>query len=100
MSSDLYIDGEMLDRVKRNLRDITDILENPMEKIQDVGASDAGVDELSDRLGEFGDEWDYGIGKINDYAGAAADTIQTVQEGFADLDLSLAEALRQAREGS
>ncbi|MGP4113866.1 hypothetical protein ACTWP5_23520 [Streptomyces sp. 4N509B] len=98
--SDLYIDGEMLARVRQNLRHITDILEDPMEKIREVGAEDAGVDELSDRLGEFGEEWDYGIGKINEYAGGAADTLQNVEQAFDDLDLSLAQALQDARSGS
>lgn len=98
--SDLYIDGEMLARVRQSLRHITDILEDPMEAIREVGAEDSGVDELTDRLRDFGDEWDYGIGKINEYAGGAADTLQSIEQAFADLDLDLAEALQQAREGS
>lgn len=98
--SDLYIDGEMLARVRQSLRHITDILEDPMEAIREVGAEDSGVDELTDRLRDFGDEWDYGIGKINEYAGGAADTLQSIGQAFADLDLDLAEALQQAREGS
>jgi hypothetical protein len=98
--SDLYIDGEILARVRQNLRHITDILEDPMKTIREVGAEDIGVDELTGRLNEFGDEWDYGIGKINEYAGGAADTLESIEQAFTDLDLDLAEALRQAREGS
>jgi hypothetical protein len=73
MGEDLHIDGEMLARVRQNLRHITDLLQDPMETIQEVGTGEAGVDALSDRLGEFGDEWDYGIDKISEFASGAAD---------------------------
>jgi hypothetical protein len=95
--SDLYIDGDVLARVRESLRDITDLLDAPTETIEEVGTGDAGVDALSDRLGEFGDEWSYGIGQIGEFARGAADTLREIERGFEDLDLSLAEALRRAR---
>ncbi|WP_258534603.1 hypothetical protein [Streptomyces sp. PT12] len=100
MSSDLYIDGEMLAEVRGNLTRITDILNDPAEAISDVGTGEAGVAALSDRLGEFGDEWSYGIGRIGEFARSAAEILTQVERQFDELDLSLAEELQAANEGS
>jgi hypothetical protein len=98
--SDLYIDGEVLSSVQSNLTRIGDILDDPAETIESVGSSQAGVPALSGRLGEFGDEWSYGIGQIAEFARGAADTLRMIGQEFADMDLSLAEALQSANEGS
>ncbi|MDT0343099.1 hypothetical protein [Streptomyces litchfieldiae] len=98
--SDLYIDGEVLANVQSNLTRITDILDDPAQTIESVGTSRAGVQALSDRLGEFGDEWSYGIGQIGEFARGAAETLRMIDQEFADMDLSLAEALQAAAEGS
>ncbi|MDT0270147.1 hypothetical protein RM844_28135 [Streptomyces sp. DSM 44915] len=98
--SDLYIDGEVLSRVRSNLTHITDILDDPSEAIDSVGTASAGVRALSDRLGEFGDEWSYGIGQIGEFARGAADTLTQIEQEFDNLDLSLAQALNEANSGS
>ncbi|WP_049566762.1 hypothetical protein [Streptomyces sp. SBT349] len=98
--SDLYIDGEVLAEVRRNLTHITDILNDPAEAIEEVGTDEAGVSELSGRLGEFGDEWSYGIGQIGEFARNAAEILTRVEQEFDKLDLSLAEELQAANEGS
>ncbi|WP_097233929.1 hypothetical protein [Streptomyces zhaozhouensis] len=98
--SDLYIDGEVLSRVRGNLTHITDILDDPADAIESVGSGSAGVRSLADRLDEFGDEWSYGIGKIGEFARGAAETLTRIEQEFADIDLSLAEKLNEAASGS
>lgn len=95
--SDLYIDGEMLERTRINLSRITQILDDPGEAVEYHGTSSAGVRELSDRLGEFDDEWSYGIGKIGEFATGAADTLRVISDAWEQYDLDLANALNEAQ---
>lgn len=92
---DLYIDYDMLERTQSNLANITTILENPTDEVSYWGTDSAGVQELSDRLGEFDDEWDYGIEKIREYAGNAAEMLGNLIDAWREFDLDLAKAIRE-----
>lgn len=100
MDGDLYIDYEMLDRTARNLAQITELMREPGDTIEEMGTREAGVQQLSDRLGEFNDEWSYGIRKIGQFSEGAAEALQGITEAWSSYDLSLADALQSAREGS
>jgi hypothetical protein len=93
---DLYIDYDMLERTRSNLANITGILESPTDEIAYWGTGSAGVEDLSDRLGEFDDEWDYGIEKIREFAGNAAEMLGNLIQAWQEFDLDLAAALRDA----
>lgn len=94
--SDLYIDGAMLERTRTNLANISEILKDPGESVEYYGTRSAGVEELSDRLGEFDDEWSYGISKIKEFAEHAAEILRQIHEAWEEYDLDLARALREA----
>lgn len=94
--SDLYIDGAMLERTRTNLATISDILNDPGDTVEYWGTRSAGVEELSHRLGEFDDEWSYGIGKIKEFADGAAETLRLINDAWEAYDLDLARALREA----
>jgi hypothetical protein len=96
---DLYIDYDMLERTRSNLANISNILESPTDEVAHWGTSSMGVEELSDRLGEFDDEWDYGIGKMRDLANDAAETLGELIRAWYDFDLDLARALREGNDG-
>jgi hypothetical protein len=93
---DLYIDYDMLERTRSNLANITDILENPTDEVSYHGTDSAGVQDLSDRLGDFDDEWDYGIEKIREFSGNAAEMLGALMRAWEDFDLDLAAQLREA----
>ncbi|MGP4113533.1 hypothetical protein ACTWP5_21810 [Streptomyces sp. 4N509B] len=92
---DLYIDYDMLERTRSNLTNITEILESPTDEISSWGTQSAGVEELSNRLGEFDDEWDYGIGKIREFATNAGEMLAGLIQAWQQYDLDLAKALRE-----
>lgn len=97
---DLYIDYDVLERTRSNLADIAGILESPTDEVANWGTRSVGVEALSDRLGEFDDEWDYGIGKIRELASGAAETLDELIRAWYDFDLDLARALREGNSGA
>jgi hypothetical protein len=94
--SDVYIDGEVLARVHRNLTGIRDLMERPARQMQDVDGWVMGAPALVRRMDEFGSEWAYGIRKLASFAGDAASALDRVEQAFDDADASLAQALRSA----
>ena len=90
--ADLCIDFDTLERVRANLADVEDLLKGPCKGMADLPADAAGHDDLRSKLREFGDEWDYGIGKLGDFSGGAADALKTIKDTFQDLDRELAKS--------
>jgi hypothetical protein len=88
--ADLCIDFDVLERVRGNLADVEDLLKGPCRGMADLPADAAGHDDLRSRLREFGDEWDYGIGKLGEFSGGAADALATIRDTFRQLDDELA----------
>ncbi|MEU6678219.1 hypothetical protein [Streptomyces sp. NPDC046925] len=94
--SDLYIDSDMLDRVRHNLRNIADLLGKPIRAMAEIDAKATGATELERRMGEFGGEWEYGISQMRRFAKGAAKTLETIEKQFDKLDVDLATELSKA----
>ncbi|MEV4786281.1 hypothetical protein AB0K53_12655 [Streptomyces tuirus] len=94
--SDLYIDGEMLNRVRHNLRDIDDLFAKPIRAMADIDAKAMGTSDLERRMDEFGDEWAYGIKQLRKFSKGAAKTLDAIEKAFSQLDLDLANELSKA----
>ncbi|WP_367042417.1 hypothetical protein [Streptomyces sp. Je 1-332] len=94
--SDLYIDSDMLDRVRRNLRNIEDLLGKPIRAMADIDAKAMGAIELEHRMDEFGGEWAYGISQMKKFAKGAAKTLDAIEKQFDKLDVDLAAELSKA----
>ncbi|MCF2435129.1 hypothetical protein LV779_13020 [Streptomyces thinghirensis] len=94
--SDLYIDGEMLDRVRYNLGHIDDLFAKPIRAMADIDAKAMGASQLEHRMEEFGEEWEYGIKQLRKFSKGAAKTLDTIEKTFTQLDLDLADALSEA----
>ncbi|GAA2545022.1 hypothetical protein GCM10010423_50470 [Streptomyces levis] len=94
--SDLYIDGEMLNRVRHNLRDIDELFAKPIHAMADIDAKAMGASDLERRMEEFGDEWSYGIKQLRKFSKGAAKTLDTIEKAFDQLDLDLAKELSKA----
>lgn len=90
--ADLCIDFDALERVRTNLTNVEDLLKGPCKGMADLPSDAAGHDDLRSRLREFGDEWDYGIGKLGDFSGGAADALNTIKETFQALDTELSKS--------
>lgn len=96
--SDVYIDGEVLARVRHNLAHIRDRMERPARMMHDVDGAAMGARDLARRMDEFGSEWSYGIGKLSQFAGGAVEALDQVERAFEQADTALADALRQAQQ--
>ncbi|MET9758700.1 hypothetical protein ABZ016_06535 [Streptomyces sp. NPDC006372] len=94
--SDLYIDGEMLNRVRHNLRDIDDLFAKPISAMKNIDAKAMGASDLERRMEDFGDEWAYGIKQLRKFSKGAAKTLDTIEKTFSQLDLDLANELSKA----
>lgn len=90
--ADLCIDFDALERVRAKLADVEDLLKGPCKGMADLPADAAGHDDLRSRLRDFGDEWDYGIGKLGEFSGGAVSALETIKATFQELDGELAKA--------
>jgi hypothetical protein len=97
--SDIYIDFDVLNRVRGNIKHIGEIMERPGREMDEVDGDAMGVSMLASRMNDFGDEWSYGIKQIKKYSGAAVKTLDKMKKAFEDLDDTLAQELRKSREG-
>ncbi len=100
MGADLFVDGQMLDDVKSDFKNIEGLLGDVLRAMRNVDASDIGPAPLRERAHRFGDEWSYGIGQLGEFAGAVVDALQTIKDGFEEADTHLANALTEAGEGA
>ncbi|WP_246108478.1 hypothetical protein [Streptomyces sedi] len=80
----------MLSTNRDNIRNIAQLLEQPCRAMADVNGSDMGVDRLEQRMDDFGDEWEYGIGKMAEFSDAAATCLDEVLHAFREIDEALA----------
>lgn len=94
--SDLTIDNELLRRVRETFAHIDDLLEKPARSMDDVDAKAMGVAELEKRMGEFGDEWKYGIKELKKFSQKAAKALDKIEGEFSGLDHELADQLEKA----
>jgi hypothetical protein len=100
VGSDLYIDGEMLARVRSNFSRIEDLLGRPASQMRSVDGRDAGPSALVSRLNDFGHEWQYGIEQLGEFSSSVVDALDAIAEAFDKADADLAAALEQAQEGA
>ena len=94
--SDVYIDGEMLARVKQNFRTIESLLNKPAREMRSVVAADVGPQVLASRMRDFGHEWGYGIQQLGEFSAGAVEALTSIEEAFAQADADLAKALSDA----
>jgi hypothetical protein len=94
--SDIYIDFDVLKRVRRDIRRIGDIMEQPGREMDEVDGNSMGVMELTMRMNDFGDEWSYGIKQITKFSDSAVKALDKIKEAFEGLDDKLAQALAES----
>ncbi|WBB57808.1 hypothetical protein O7599_19195 [Streptomyces sp. WMMC500] len=97
--ADVYIDMEVLDRVRRNIQNISALMTKPAREMEAVDGKSMGVPELARRMDDFGDEWSYGVKQLAKFSDAAADALAQVKKGFKELDGKLADELANAAAG-
>lgn len=95
--SDLYIDGAMLERVKTSFKNIEDLLRGPGKAMKELDPSEVGPKNLEQRMDEFSDDWDYGIGQIGEFSGSVVDALQAIAHAFDEAETNLAAALNEAK---
>jgi hypothetical protein len=97
MMSDIYVDIDVLDRVRKNIKSIGDLMERPGQEMDEVDGNAMGVMALASRMDDFGDEWSYGIKQIKKFSGAAVKTLEKIEKEFKKIDEKLAHELRKSR---
>ncbi|MET0450105.1 MAG: hypothetical protein ABW004_16960 [Aeromicrobium sp.] len=98
MASDLYIDGAMLERVRKSLTDVQDILSAPGRAMGSIDWEAMGNPHLAETVQEFGDEWQYGIEQLGKYSDGAVEALDAIRDAFDQADTDLADALNAAKE--
>lgn len=97
--SDLYIDNEMLQDVRKNLATIETRLRKPIKEMDRINARAMGVAELERAMETFGEEWGYGIGQLKKVSKSAVKALDKIQDKFNGLDQELAEQLSKNAKG-
>jgi hypothetical protein len=95
--SDLYIDGAMLERVKHNFKNIESLLRGPSRAMKELDANEVGPAKLEERMDQFSDDWDYGIGQLGEFADSVVEALQSIADAFDEADTNLANALNDAK---
>jgi hypothetical protein len=88
--ADLYIDFGGLERARDSLGHVEQLLRHPLDVMNARAGAATGIDRLRSKLTEFGDEWDYGIGRLAKYAGGVGEALEQIRSTFAELDDKLA----------
>ncbi|WP_327408758.1 hypothetical protein OG458_12670 [Streptomyces sp. NBC_01281] len=96
--SDIRIDFDVLDRVRRDIKHIGELMEGPGKEMDEVDGESMGVSMLAARMNDFGDEWSYGIKQIKKFSGAAVKELDKMKRAFEQLDDKLDDELRKSRE--
>ncbi|EFQ83721.1 hypothetical protein HMPREF0063_11384 [Aeromicrobium marinum DSM 15272] len=98
--ADLFIDADVIGRTKSRLTSVTDLLDGPCRAMRDLPRDAVAQARLRDKLGEFGDEWEWGIGKLGEFSGAASDGLGQILEAFSEAEDELKAVLDEAGEQS
>ncbi|MDT0266691.1 hypothetical protein RM844_10340 [Streptomyces sp. DSM 44915] len=94
--SDVYLDYDQLSTNRDNIRNIANLLRGPCQSMANVNGAEMGVHRLERKMDDFGDEWEYGIGKLAEFSDAAADALDEVLAGFREVDEELSRAFQEA----
>ncbi|MFF2363557.1 hypothetical protein ACFVU0_12675 [Streptomyces sp. NPDC058122] len=86
----------MLDRVRRDMKHIGELMEGPGKETDEVDGDSMGVTTPAARMNDFGDEWPYGIKQIKKFSGAAVEELDKMKRAFEHLDDKLEEELRKS----
>ncbi|KAB8158906.1 hypothetical protein FH609_019860 [Streptomyces sp. 3MP-14] len=98
-TSDLYLDYDMLRATRDNIRQVADLMERPCQAMAEAEGSAMGVARLVGRMDDFGDEWEYGISQLREFAEQAAAALDEVIHAFDSIDEELAGSLEQGGSG-
>jgi len=90
--ADLIIDFGALERTRGSLNDVTDLLTGPCKGMASLPADAAGNADLTAKLRDFGDEWEYGIHKLAEFSSGVGDVLRDTVATFRDLEDQLAAA--------
>ncbi len=96
--ADLFIDADVVRRSRGRLQSITEMLDGPCRAMGSMPRDAVEQKRLRDKLSDFGDEWEWGIGKLGDFSGSAADALQQILDAFDEVDVELKTALDEAAE--
>ncbi|KAB8168845.1 hypothetical protein FH609_006970 [Streptomyces sp. 3MP-14] len=91
--SDLYLDYERLRENRDTIRNIAGIMEQPCRAMAEVDGSSMGVALLVGRMDDFGEEWEYEISQLAEFAEAAADGLDEILRSFQSIDDELSRAV-------
>jgi hypothetical protein len=86
---------DTLRRTRSSLTRITELLDEPCRAMRNLPSQAASNDDLRSKLDEFGSEWEYGIKKLGEFAGAGADALTTIERTFDELEEELVQAFPQ-----
>lgn len=94
--ADLFIDFAELIRTRDDFGRIKDLLSHPLDTMAEKASRATEFEELRSKLADFGDEWDYGIGKLGEFSGEVSDVLDQIRTAFEDADNRLASGLEDA----
>lgn len=89
--ADLYIDMSGLARTRDSIDRVERLLREPLEVMAAKAGTATEIEALRSRLAEFGDEWDYGIGRLARYSKGVGEALEEIRRTFVELDERLAE---------
>ncbi|MFF3762684.1 hypothetical protein ACFYYR_01095 [Streptomyces sp. NPDC001922] len=73
-----------------------ELLTKPAHAMDVVDTRAMGASELEKRMGEFGDEWNYGIKQLKKFSGKAVKALDRIEKKFSGFDRELARQLSKA----
>ncbi|RMI30449.1 hypothetical protein [Streptomyces triticirhizae] len=98
--SDLYLSYDEPRTNRDNIRNIANLMEQPCEAMAEVDGAAMGVSRLERRMDDFGNEWEYGISQLAEFADQAANGLDEILRAFQSVDDGLAQGLEDEGTGN
>lgn len=91
---DLYVQDAVLAELRSRLAGLCGRLEGACGGLRQVDAAGMGAVPLIERLDDFANEWNYGIGQIGKRTDGAVNALVQIGRTFDEVERVLAEACR------
>lgn len=97
MGSGFEVKDDVLNRLARDLQNVTDLMGQAMDALDRAGSGSLGSSSLDDAAASFKSDWSYGLGKLKDDLKDTTQGIVTTAKQYDDADSQIAKALDQYR---
>lgn len=96
--ADFTVDIDGLRGLLTNLERTQENIDSATKRLADLGSDSIGTWGLNQAYAEFRDDWDDGLGEIEEAVGKVQEGLSKAIKSYADIEEGITESLRKMRE--